>query len=45
MLPDYVPPRLADAPKVRIGKNEKYSLVTPVVRKGVRVMKNIIPNL
>ena len=45
MFPYYVPPTPKDAPKVRLGKNEKYSLETPIVSKGVWVMTNIIPNL
>ena len=45
MLLDYVPPRPADAPKVRLGKKQKYQLVVPAVPKGVWVTMNIVPYL
>ena len=37
MLSNYVTSRLVDTPKVRLGKNAKYSLVTPILPKGFRV--------
>ena len=33
MFPDYVMPRLADAPKVTVGRNVKYLLVTSAILK------------
>ena len=40
MMPDYVPPRLADAPKIRISKNARYRMEEPNVSKGDRIMVN-----
>ena len=34
MLPDYIPPRLVDAPKIKIDKNEKYLIVKPTISTG-----------
>lgn len=45
MFPYYVPLRMFDAPKGKIGKNEKYPLVVPIIQKGLQVTENIIPNL
>ena len=34
MLLDYIPPRLDDAPKIKIDKNEKYLIVKPTISTG-----------
>ena len=45
MLLDYVPPRPANAPNIRIDKNTRYPLITLTVLKGVRVIMNILLNM
>ena len=40
MLLDYIAPRLVDAHKIKIGKNEKYLLVKLTILTGVQITMN-----
>ena len=45
LFPYYVSSRSQEAPKVTIGKNAKYQLVTATILKGFNFTTNNIPNL
>ena len=41
----YIPLREEGAPRVRLGKNAKYSINIPATPKGIHVTTNIVPRL
>ena len=44
-MPCYVPPIRRDEPRVTIPKRTGAALIVPLVPKGVKVLKDILPNV
>ena len=45
MMPPYVSPRCKDAPKFTVPKGAKTPLITPLIPRGVKVVKDILSNV
>ena len=45
LMPHYIPPRRTDAPRITVLEKKAAPLIVPLVPKGVKVLKDIIPNL